>query len=262
MERSQITDLLGLPVRSEKPRQKGITHLMDKGLGLGELKDLLELAACYIDIAKLGWGTSLVTPVLKEKIRLYQDAGVPVCLGGTLLELFIYRKKFDVYINWVKELGLTHVELSDGVITLPHEEKLSFIKRLSKEFTVLSEIGSKDEKKITPPYRWIEMAEAELHAGAWKVIAEAREQGTSGIYRASGEVREGLIEEVVTKVGPQNWIFEAPQKSQQVWFITRFDFEVNLGNIAPSEVLPLETLRLGLRADTMTSESFPASDEQ
>ncbi|MBI2872232.1 MAG: phosphosulfolactate synthase [Chloroflexi bacterium] len=261
METSQIAEMLGLPVRSHKPRRTGITHVLDKGLGMKAVDDLVETGSSYIDILKLGWGTSLVTPILREKIRRYQERGVAVCLGGTLLEVFISRNRFDEYVGWVRELGLTHVEVSDGVITLPHEEKLSYIRRLSKDFTVLSEIGSKDDRVIMPPYKWIEMAIAELEAGAWKLVGEARESGTAGIYRQSGEVRSGLIDEVVTKVGPENWIFEAPQKSQQVWFIRRFGPEVNLGNIATSEVLPLETLRLGLRADTLMPGHPPASGE-
>ena len=250
-----ITNALDLPSRPEKPREVGISHILDKGLGMSAVEDLLDTASDYIDILKLGWGTSLVTPILGEKIRLYQERGISVCLGGTLLEVFVARGRFDAYVEWVKELGLAHVEVSDGVITLPHREKLAYIEKLSKDFTVLSEIGSKDEKVITPPYRWVEMAESEIAAGAWKLIGEARESGTAGIYRSSGEVREGLIEEVVAKVGSEKWIFETPNKEQQVWFIQRFGPDVNLGNIATSDALPLETLRLGLRADTFQEPS-------
>ncbi len=254
MNNPNFKELLGLPDRTPKPRETGLTHVLEKGMGLSGVEDFLKISSTHIDIVKLGWGTSLVTPMLKEKIRIYRDHNIPVCLGGTLLEKFISSKKFEDYVSWVRDLGLTHIEISDGVISLPHDIKLSYIKRLSKEFTVLSEIGSKDENIETPPYKWIEMALSELEAGAWKVIGEARESGTAGLFRDTGAIRSGLIEEVVTKIGPESWIFEAPQKSQQVWFIQRFGPNVNLGNIAPAEVIPLETLRLGLRADTLVSE--------
>ena len=197
MNLTELAHALDLPDRAKKPRQAGISHVLDKGLGISAVADMLDTGSDYIDILKLGGGTSLVTPILGENIRRYQERGIIVCLGGTLLELFIARGKFDSYVSWASDLGLTHVEISDGVITLPHGEKLSYIEKLSKQFTVLSEIGSKDEKVVTPPYRWIEMAQAELAAGAWKLIGEARESGTAGIYRNSAEVREGLIEEIV-----------------------------------------------------------------
>ncbi len=250
MNTSHFAEILKLPKRGSKPRDVGLTHVLDKGMGLSALGDALDVCSEYVDIVKLGWGTSVITPVLNEKIRLLQERGVQVCLGGTILELFIARGEFEAYVDWVAELGLRLVEVSDGVIELAHTEKLAYIERLSKDFTVLSEIGSKDENVVTPPYRWMEMAAAELKAGAWKVIGEARESGTAGMYRNTGEVRAGLIDEVVSQVGPENWIFETPQKSQQVWFIKRFGPNVSLGNIPMSEVLPVETLRLGLRADT------------
>ena len=189
---------------------------------------------------------------MTKKIRRYRERDIRVCLGGTLFELFIARGQFDSYVGWVRDLGLDLVEVSDGAITLPHSEKLSYIEKLSKEFTVVSEIGSKDEgvrDSSIPMGR--DCRKRELAAGAWKLIGEARETGTAGIYRDTGQVREGLIMEVTARVGPDNWIFETPQKAQQVWFIKRFGLDVNLGNIATTDVIPLETLRLGLRADTI-----------
>ena len=204
MDASNLNEILGLPQRPSKLREIGITHVLDKGLGIAAIDDLLDTSADFIDILKLGWGTSVVTPALDKKIRRYRERDIRVCLGGTLFELFIARGQFDSYVGWVRDLGLDLVEVSDGAITLPHSEKLSYIEKLSKEFTVVSEIGSKDEGVETPPYRWVEMAEAELAAGAWKLIGEARETGTAGIYRDTGQVREGLIMEVTARVGPDN----------------------------------------------------------
>ena len=223
---------------------------MDKGLSLTEAESFLEGNADFTDIIKLGFGTSAVTPKLKEKIKLYQEQGIPVYFGGTLFEAFVIRGQFDDYKRLLEKFGITHCEVSDGSIEISEEEKCGYIRALAKDYTVLSEVGSKDAEKIIPPYKWIAMMKAEIEAGAWKVIAEARESGTVGIFRNSGEVRSGLIEEILQHIPLDTILWEAPQKVQQVWFMTLYGHNVNLGNIAPNEVIPLETLRLGLRGDT------------
>jgi phosphosulfolactate synthase len=204
-----------------------------------------------VDLVKLGWGTAVVTANLASKLRCFERADVPVVLGGTLTEIALRAGRIDGLVAWMRELGLRHVEVSDGTLAIPSEEKLALIRRLAAEFTVLSEVGSKDAEEIMAPYRWVEQIEAELEAGAWKVITESRETGCAGIYRPDGEVRMGLIDEIAHRVDVDLLLFEAPRKEQQVWFIKRFGREVNLGNIAPDDVLSLETLRLGLRADTV-----------
>ena len=244
-------DFLSLPGRPPKPRQVGITHVIDKGLSLSQVEGILEMSGDSIDIVKLGWGTAYVTRNLRAKIALYASADIPVVLGGTFWEVCWAQNKLDEWKRWVSDLGLRHVEVSDGTITLPHDIKLEHIRALSQDFVVLSEVGSKDLATVIAPYRWVELIEAELRAGAWKVITEARETGTAGIFRGDGEVRMGLIDEIVHAVDPNRLLFEAPQKAQQVWFIRKFGPNVNLGNIPPDEVIPLETLRLGLRADTL-----------
>jgi phosphosulfolactate synthase len=242
--------LNNLPERTVKPREKGLTMVMDKGLSLREADNFLEVAGAYTDIIKLGWATSFVTPNLKEKLKIYSDAGIPVYFGGTLFEAFVIRDQFDDYRRVLDQYGLKHAEVSDGSIEIPHEVKCDYIRKLSDQVTVISEVGSKDAQKIFAPYKWIALMKAELEAGSWKVIAEAREGGNAGIYRDSGEVREGLVDEILTQIPQEKIIWEAPQKSQQVWFIKLIDTNVNLGNIAPAEVIPLETIRLGLRGDT------------
>jgi phosphosulfolactate synthase len=247
-----MQELLDLPARSPKPRTDGITHVIDRGLSVAEVDGLVEVAGDFIDIVKLGWGTALATGNLERKLARYRTHEIPVVLGGTLTELAIAQDRLDRLIAWVHELGLQHFEISDGTITLEHDRKLELIARLSREFTVLSEVGSKDDTgAITPPYRWVEQMQAELAAGAWKVIAEGREAGTAGIFRPTGEVREGLIDEIVHEVEVTRIMFDAPLKHQQVWFVRRFGSKVSLGNIPPGEVLALETLRLGLRSDTL-----------
>jgi len=252
----QAADFLSLPGRPPKPRQVGITHVIDKGLPLREVEGVLDSAADSIDIVKLGWGTAYVTRRLREKIRLYESAGIPVVLGGTFWEVCVVQQKLDEWRRWVTDLGLRHVEVSDGTISIPHDVKLEHISALAQDFVVLSEVGSKDMQTVIAPYRWVELIDAELRAGAWKVITEARETGTAGIFRPDGEVRMGLIDEVVHHIDPNRLLFEAPQKSQQVWFIRKFGPNVNLGNIPSDEVIPLETLRLGLRADTLLDTSM------
>ncbi|MBY5951825.1 MULTISPECIES: phosphosulfolactate synthase [Algoriphagus] len=242
--------LKNIPVRTEKPRTSGFTMAMDKGLSIREVEDFMSICSDYVDIVKLGWATSYVTKNLKEKIEIYREAGVPVYLGGTLFEAFIVRGQFDDYRKVLDKYNLEYCEVSDGSISLNHDKKCEFISTLSKQVTVLSEVGSKDAAKIIPPYKWIEQMQTELDAGAWKVIGEAREGGNVGLFRDSGEVRQGLVEEILTKIPEEKIIWEAPIKSQQVWFIKLLGANVNLGNISPSEVIPLETIRLGLRGDT------------
>ena len=242
--------LNNLPERSIKPRNNGYTMVMDKGLSVREVEDLIETCGDYIDIVKFGWSTSFVSPNLKEKIAKYKSANIPCYLGGTLFEAFIVRDQFKDYQKVLDDFGLEYAEVSDGSITLDHDKKCEYISTLSKQVTVLSEVGSKDAAKIIPPYKWIEQMQTELDAGAWKVIGEARESGNVGLFRDSGEVRRGLVEEILTKIPEERIIWEAPQKEQQVWFIKLIGANVNLGNIAPQEVIPLETIRLGLRGDT------------
>ncbi len=244
-------EFLSTPERAAKPREVGLTHVMDKGHTLEQITGHFAACGDYVDIVKLGWGTSYVTHNLRDKIALYREIGLPVVLGGTLLEVALQQGRFDEWRSWVSDLGLSHVEVSDGSITLEHDEKLGYIETLAKDFVVLSEVGSKDTKAVVAPYRWVQMITAELAAGAWKVITEARESGNAGLYRPDGEIRSGLVDEIVHSIDQTRLLFEAPQKQQQVWFITTFGPNVNLGNIAPEEVIPLETLRLGLRADTL-----------
>lgn len=242
--------LTNIPERTQKPRQYGTTMVMDKGMGLAGVRDFLSVAAPYVDIVKLGFGTSFVTEHLKEKIEIYREHNIPVYFGGTLFEAFLIRNQFEDYVNVLKEYGLEHVEVSDGSITIPHVEKCGYIEKLAKNFTVLSEVGSKDATHIIPPYKWIELMKAELEAGSTYVIAEAREAGNVGIYRGSGEVREGLVQEILTQIPHKQIIWEAPQKAQQVYFMELLGANVNLGNIAPAEVIPMESMRVGLRGDT------------
>lgn len=252
---------LDLPQRSAKPREHGITHVLDSGLSVAEVESLVEVAGDAVDLVKLGWGTAVVTENLQPKLACYRAHGIPVVLGGTLTELAIAQDRVEQLVAWLHELELGHVEISDGTLVLPHERKLELIERLARDFVVLSEVGSKDDARIMAPYVWVEQIEAELAAGAWKVIAEARENGTAGIYRADGEVRMGLIDEIAHAVPVEQLLFEAPRKDQQVWFLRRFGHEVNLGNIAPRDVLSLETLRLGLRGDTarMNGDPLPSA---
>ena len=244
--------LKNIPERTAKPRQNGLTMVMDKGLSLRQVDDFLEVAGTHTDIVKLGWCTSFVTPNLKEKLKLYKEAGIPVYFGGTLFEAFMVRGQFDDYRKVLDQYGMEYAEVSDGSVEIEHDVKCEYIRQLSSQVTVISEVGSKDEKKIFAPYKWIKLMKAEIEAGAWKVIAEAREGGNVGIYRDSGEVRQGLIDEILTQIPEETIIWEAPQKAQQVWFIQLIGANVNLGNIAPAEVIPLETIRLGLRGDTFS----------
>ncbi len=243
-------NLKNIPERPAKPRNSGLTMVMDKGLSCRQAEDFLEVAADKTDIIKLGFGTSIVTPSLNRKLEIYQEAKIPVYFGGTLFEAYVIRNQFDEYKKLLDKFKITHAEVSDGSMEISEDQKCEYINSLAKDFTVLSEVGSKDAEKIIPPYKWIAMMKAEIAAGAWKVIAEARESGTVGIFRNSGEIRSGLIEEILQHIPLDTILWEAPQKVQQVWFLTLYGHNVNLGNIAPHEIIPLETLRLGLRGDT------------
>ena len=244
--------LQNIPERTQKPRDFGFTMAMDKGLSCREVEDFLSVAGDHIDIVKLGWGTSFVTPKLKEKLQVYADAGIPTYFGGTLFEAFIARNQFDDYRKILDKYSMSYAEVSDGSIELDHDKKCEYVSKLAGQVTVLSEVGSKDVEKIIPPYKWIELMQKELDAGAWKVIGEAREGGNVGLFRSTGEVRSGLVQEILTKIPFEKIIWEAPIKAQQVWFIKLLGANVNLGNIAPNEVIPLETIRIGLRGDTFS----------
>jgi phosphosulfolactate synthase len=233
--------------------------VIDRGLSVAEVDGLLEVAGEMVDVVKLGWGTAVVTENLERKLARYAAHDIPVVLGGTLTEVAIRQGRVDGLVAWLRELGLRHVEISDGTIELEAAVKRELIERLAREFTVFAEVGSKDADFIMAPYVWVEQIERDLEAGAWKVIAEARESGTAGIYRANGEIRTGLIEEIAHSIDPQRMIFDAPLQAQQVWLLKHFGSDCNLGNIAPADVLSLETLRLGLRSDTV--ESFAPGGE-
>jgi len=239
-----------IPQRENRPRNNGVTMVMDKGLSIREAENLIEGSGDLIDIIKLGFGTSFVTPNLKEKIKLYQDSGMKVYPGGTLFEAFLVRDMFDDFRKFLNDYNLCTVEVSDGSINLEHELKLEYINKLAEDFTVLSEVGSKEEGIIISPGKWINMMNSEIEAGSWMVIAEARESGTVGIYRPNGSAHTMLVNRILNKVPGEKILWEAPQKPQQVWFIKMLGANVNLGNIAPNEIIPLECLRLGLRGDT------------
>ncbi|MEO8174739.1 MAG: phosphosulfolactate synthase [Sediminibacterium sp.] len=243
-------NLTQIPERTAQPRSSGLTMVMDKGLSINEVHNFVSVTRPHIDIVKLGFGTSFVTPNLREKIEVYHSYNIPIYFGGTLFEAFLIRNQFDDYIAVCKDYGISYLEVSDGSISIPHAEKCGYIEKLTKDFTVLSEVGSKDAAHIIPPYKWIELMRAELEAGSSYVIAEAREAGNVGIYRGSGEVREGLVQEILTQIPEEKIIWEAPQKAQQLYFLELIGCNVNLGNIAPHEVIPLEAMRIGLRGDT------------
>ena len=254
-------ELPHIPERPAKPRGKGLTMMMDKGLSIRQAEDFLSVSGHLTDIIKLGFGTSFVTPNLEQKIKLYRDAGMKVYLGGTLFEAFIVRNMFDDYQKLIDKLKLDCAEVSDGSIVMPHDKKCEYINKLSKNFTVFSEVGSKEAGIIIHPAMWISMMNKELEAGSWKVIAEARESGNVGIYRANGSAHTLLINKILAKVDRDSILWEAPIKAQQVWFLKLLGHNVNLGNISYDDVIPLETLRLGLRGDTFFSH-LPAELKQ
>jgi phosphosulfolactate synthase len=239
-----------LPERTAKPRNSGLTMVMDKGLSIREAEDFMSVGSEYTDFVKLGFGTSLITPGFETKIRIYKQAGAIPYFGGTLFEAFIIRNMFDEYVNFLNKYEVNLVEVSDGSYDIDHDKKLEYISKLSEEFTVISEVGSKKANVVYSPDEWVAMMKSELSAGSVKVIAEARESGTTGIYNADGSINNIIICAISDHVKLENVLWEAPLKSQQAWFIRHFGANVNLGNIAPSEIIPLESLRLGLRGDT------------
>lgn len=243
-------NLTQLPERNQQPRTAGLTMVMDKGLSLEEAKNFMDVSQPHVDIVKLGFGTAVVTPRLEEKIALYKSHGMAVYFGGTLFEAYLVRNQIQDYIDTCKSFGIDYMEVSDGSIEIPHAEKCGYIEKLTQHGTVLSEVGSKDATHIIPPYKWIELMRAELEAGSSYVIAEAREAGNVGIYRGSGEVREGLVQEILTQIPAEKIVWEAPQKAQQLYFLELIGCNVNLGNIPPNEVIALEAMRIGLRGDT------------
>src|SRR3954451_19869863 len=242
---------LDLTSRPGKPRTEGLTHVMDKGLNLREIEGMFDTGGAFVDIVKFGWGTSYVTNNLEKKIALYRHFETPVVCGGTLFEAVYARGRMDDFKAWLKEHRFSHVEISDGTLDIPRDEKLALIADFARDFVVLSEVGSKDSDVNVAPYLWVQWIKEELAAGAWKVITEGREGGTAGIYRPTGEMRTGLVDEIVHEIEVSDLLFEAPTKESQAWFVKEFGPNVNLGNIPPEEVIPLETLRLGLRGDTM-----------
>jgi phosphosulfolactate synthase len=244
--------LTQIPERTVRPRTYGLTMINDKGLSVMEARNLVSGAGPHVDLVKLAFGTPILSGGLQEKIRIFQDAGIPVYFGGLLFEAYVVRNQFDDYLGLLKEYNISYIEVSDGSIDIPHTEKCKYIEQLSRYGTVLSEVGSKDKDRehVTPPYQWIRLMQAELGAGAEYIVAEARETGTVGIYRNSGEVREGLVQEILTKVPAEKILWEAPQKDQQLYFLTLIGANANLGNISPTEVIALEAMRIGLRGDT------------
>jgi phosphosulfolactate synthase len=242
---------LNLPQRPGKPRSEGLTHVIDKGMNLRDIEGMFDTAGQFVDIVKLGWGTSYVTNNLEKKIALYRSFDTPVVCGGTLFEAVYARERLDEFKRWLVEHRFSHVEISDGTLEIPRERKLELIADFARNFKVLSEVGSKDPDVVFAPYQWVAWIKEELDAGAIKVITEAREGGTAGVFRRDGDMRTGLLEEIAHEIAVSDLIFEAPTKSSQAWFVTHFGPNVNLGNIPPEEVIPLETLRLGLRGDTL-----------
>ena len=239
-----------IPERSAKPRDKGLTMMMDKGLSLREAEDFIAASGHLTDLVKFGFGTAYVTNDLQKKLDLYREAGIRPYLGGTLFEAFYARGKFNDYIKLLDKFNIDLAEVSDGSIIIPHDEKCELIHKMAKDRTILSEVGSKDSGILISPAKWIKMMSTELEAGSWKVIAEGREAGNVGVFRPNGTAHTLLINRIIAKVAPERILWEAPQKNQQVWFIKLFGAEVNLGNIGPNEMIPLECLRLGLRGDT------------
>jgi phosphosulfolactate synthase len=244
-------DFLGVPARPGKPRNVGLTHVMDKGLNLRDIEGMFDVGGAFVDIVKFGWGTSYVTNNLEKKVALYRSFDTPVVCGGTLFEAAYARDRLEEFKAWLHEHRFSHVEISDGTIDIPRERKLELIADFARDFTVLSEVGSKDADVVFAPFRWVEWIKEEREAGAWKVITEGREGGTAGIFRKDGDMRTGLIDEIAHGVSIEDVIFEAPTKASQAWFVKNLGPNVNLGNIPPEEVIPLETLRLGLRGDTL-----------
>jgi phosphosulfolactate synthase len=246
-----MPDFLDLPERPAKPRAEGITHVVDPGLSTAEAASFIETAGEYVDYVRLGWGSAYVTHDLPAKIAAYRDRGIPVLLGGTLTELAWAQNRIDEFASWLRELGIEHLEVSSGTVSMPSEEKSALIEKLAASFTVFAEVGEKDPDALLAPYRWVALIREALEAGAAQVVCEGRATGDAGIYRRDGEPRTGLIDEIVHEIDQAKLIFEAPKKAQQVRFIEVLGPQVNLGNVLPADALSLETLRLGLRADTL-----------
>ncbi len=244
-------DFLDLPGRPPKPRPRGITHVIDPGLTAVEAQGVMDSVDEYVDLVRFGWGTAYITRELRRKLDIYRAHGVPTMLGGTLTELAWLQGRVDALRRWLDELGIEHVEVSSGVVPMPADEKLALIATLAQDRTVFAEVGEKDPRALMAPYRWVELISAALEAGAAQVVCEGRADGSAGIYRPDGEVRTGLVDEVAHEIDVDRLIFEAPQREQQIWFIEQFGTDVNIGNVDPRDVISLETLRLGLRADTL-----------
>jgi phosphosulfolactate synthase len=247
----RLPDFLDLPRRPPKPRTRGITHVIDTGLSAREAEGVMDSVDAYVDLVRLGWGTAYRTLELRRKLDVYRAHGVPVMLGGTMTELAWLQRKVDELRAWLDDLGIEHVEVSSGVVPIPPDEKLELIATLARDRTVFAEVGEKDPHALMAPYRWVELIRDALDAGAELVVCEGRADGSAGVYRPDGEVRTGLIDEVVHEIDVHRLIFEAPQRAQQIWFIEHFGTDVNLGNVHPGDVISLETLRVGLRADTL-----------
>jgi phosphosulfolactate synthase len=262
MHRNGRSSLFGITSRKRKPRKTGLTQVLDKGLSIAEIESMLEVSASYVDIVKLGWATSVVVENLDAKLDAYRRADIDVCCGGSLFELAVVKKQIPEYIAFLKDHGFEHVEVSDGVIELSRSEKLRYIERLARHFTVFSEVGRKDRTNVVAPARWVKDIKEELGAGSWKVICEGRESGTVGIYQGTGEVKAGLIQEIEAQIDSGRVIFEAPQKHQQVWLVKHFGPNVNLGNVPPRDVISVETIRQGLRADTLLLMHAPGPAAQ
>lgn len=243
-------DFLELPARDPKPRVRGITHVLDKGAPTAALEAQLGQAGALVDVLKVGWGIAYVDPSIKERVALCHEAGITVSLGGTLLEICVHQGRVDELRRWAHDTGIDAVEVSDGLQTMSPAQKQRLVTTLSADFTVLAETGAKDGRAPVVTEDWLAEMESDLAAGARWLIAEGRESGTVGLYHADGEVRSELVEAIAARVPVDRVIFEAPRKSQQTWFIRRFGAAVNLGNVPLDEVLSVETLRLGLRADT------------
>lgn len=244
-----------LPSRATKPRSTGLTMVIDGGIPLTMFADIISSTPELIDFVKFGWGTAIVTGGLQQKIDVLREHGIGFYLGGTLFEKYVMQERFDDYKRFCVELGCEHVEVSNGTVMMSNAEKASYIRKLAGDFTVVSEVGFKDPDRSEqlPPSKWIEYINEDLAAGATMVTLEARESGKSGICRPDGALRFGLIEDVLSAgVGQDQLLFEAPTTTLQTYFITRLGTDVNLGNVPASAVIGLETLRLGLRADTLT----------
>ena len=246
-----MPDFLNIPARPVKPRAAGVTHVIDSGLSAAEAASLMDSVDAYVDVVRLGWGSAYVTRDLQAKLDVYRGHGVPVMLGGTLTELAWLQGKIDDLRRWLAELGIDHVEVSSGIVPIPSPEKAALIASLARDHVVYAEVGEKDPNALLAPYRWVALIREALEAGATQVVCEGRAGGDAGMYRPDGEVRTGLVDEILHEVALDKLIFETPRRHQQVWFIQRYGTNVNLGNIHPADVVSLETLRLGLRADTL-----------